>query len=169
MKRVALALTLAMAVFGTAIPAAAASGGQTVHTQPPGGHGTLPGPGYVSPQVALKAAARYLGVTVSSLGREMRQGQSLVQVARERHKKLAGLRQVVLAAANEALQREVKDGQLTESKASQVERELPGWTARFLTQRETRKPAGGPPGGKPPAGGQPHHGGSGGGTQPSAS
>ena len=168
MKRVALALSLAMAVFGTAVPAAAASGGQAVHTQPPGGHGTLPDPGYVSPQVALKAAARYLGVTVSSLGRDLRQGQSLVQVAKERHKKLAGLRQAVLAAEKGALQREVKDGQLTESQASQVERELPVWTARFLTQRETRKPAGGPPGGKPPADGQPPQGGTGGGTQPGA-
>ncbi len=168
MKRAVAILTLAMAVLGTAVPAAAASGGQTVPTQPPGGHGTLPGPGYVSPQVALKAVARYLDVTVSSLGRDLGQGQSLVQVAGERHKKLAGLRQVVLAAAKEALQREVKDGQLTESKASQVERELPGWTARFLTQRETRKPAGRPPGGKPPAGGEPPQGGTGGGTQPGA-
>jgi hypothetical protein len=78
-----------------------------------GGHGHR-GHGLVG---ALDAAAEYLGMERDALVEELRGGQSLADVAKEKGKSVDGLKAAILADAKARLAQAVKDGELTEEQA----------------------------------------------------
>jgi hypothetical protein len=57
------------------------------------------------PAPALSAAAKYLGISTSKLGSELRSGQSLRQIAKAHGKSVAGLRKAVTSAVLKAMPR----------------------------------------------------------------
>jgi len=92
------------------------------------GHGLafgFRGPGGPGPLGAgLDAAASYLGLTRAELGRQLRNGRSLADVARAQGKSVDGLEQALLDAARTQLDRAVSDGKLTSDQRDQILSEL---------------------------------------------
>jgi hypothetical protein len=96
----------------------------------------------------LAAAAEYLGVSEAELRRRLALGESLADVAEAEGKSVDGLKEALVADAEERLDEAVDDGMLTEEQAKTmldrlrsrvdalVEGELPRW----------RGHRGGPPG-----------------------
>lgn len=94
----------------------------------PDGHGfgfglrVAGGPGPFG--AGLDAAASYLGLTRAELGRQLRSGRSLAEVARAQGKSVGGLEQALLDAASTQLDRAVSDGKLTSDQRDRILSEL---------------------------------------------
>ncbi len=122
------------------------------------GHGPMGGHGPFG--VGIDAAATYLGLTRAALGRELRSGKTLAQVARAQGKSVAGLESALVDATRSALDRAVTDGRLTSSQRDDIVRGLQQHVADLVNSTGPRMGlhrGGGPggPGGPPPSGGPP--------------
>lgn len=102
----------------------------------------------------LDAAAEYLGLTRAQLARRLMSGRSLAQVARAEGKSVDGLKDAIVAAAEEDLARAVADGDLTDEQRDQALERL----REHVDELVAGKGPGGPgrlhfrggPGGPPP-------------------
>jgi polyhydroxyalkanoate synthesis regulator phasin len=89
------------------------------------GHGLAFGFGGPGPFGAgLDAAASYLGLTRAELGRQLRNGRSLAELARAQGKSVDGLEQALLDAARKQLDSAVSDGKLTSDQRDRILSEL---------------------------------------------
>jgi hypothetical protein len=104
---VATALAFSAAGAGAAIAAGRLSGGGTgsgMHQAVYVHRGARP---------LIRAAASYLGLTVTELRTQLRSGKSLAQVAAAQGKSVSGLKDAILAAAKTRLDQAVAAGRLT--------------------------------------------------------
>lgn len=107
----------------------------------------------------LGSASSYLGLSVSQLLSDLRDGKSLAQVARAEQKSVAGLEQALVSAAKARLSSLVSAGALTQAQEQRllnrlnvrIDRMVNG-TLRLHPKREFLPP-GAPPAGPPPVGG----------------
>ena len=83
-------------------------------------------------QVALQAAARYLGLTRPQL-RQQLPGHSLAELARARGKSVEGLQAAILAPAKARLDRGVAAGRITAAQRDQRVARLQALISRFVT------------------------------------
>jgi polyhydroxyalkanoate synthesis regulator phasin len=72
----------------------------------------------------LDAAASYLDLTSSELDRELAEGKTLAQVARDQGKPIAGLVDVLVDAAEARIDDAVADGRLSEERAADLKEGL---------------------------------------------
>jgi hypothetical protein len=68
----------------------------------------------------FEAAARYLGLTQAQLREELRDGKTLVQVARDRDKSVDGLVDALVAEAEKKLDQAVEAGRLSEAEKREM-------------------------------------------------
>jgi hypothetical protein len=125
------------------------------------------GPG--GPFVAgFDAAASYLGLTAAQLHDQLESGNSLADIAADKHKSVDGLKKAIEDSARKRLDAAVKDKKITQAQEDRILSGLssridmlvqqkggrpPGWRERGL--RRDGHPGGfglgfGPPGGDPP-------------------
>ncbi len=121
----ALALPLLMAV-----PSLSASASGPPILLAAGGSGA-PGLGGAF-SAMLPAAARYLGLSMAALQRDMRAGESLAKIASGEKKSLNGLEAALTTALKQAIQQEVKAKRLTSGQASTQEKQAAATVARFV-------------------------------------
>jgi hypothetical protein len=76
------------------------------------------GPGPIA--FGLDAAADYLGLSQAQLGRRLRDGDSLADVAKAQGRSVDGLEQALVAAAQERLDKAVARGDLTDEERDEV-------------------------------------------------
>jgi hypothetical protein len=121
------------------------------------GHGPMGGPGPFG--VGLDAAATYLGLTRAALGRQLRSGKTLAQVASAQGKSVSGLESALVDATRSALDRAVSSGRLTSAQRDDILRGIQQHVADLVNGTGPRMGfrRGGPggPGGRPPWGGPP--------------
>ena len=85
-----------------------------------GGSALAQGP-KAGPQAgAVKAAAAYIGVTLTELREQLKAGNSLANVAAAHGKSVDGLKAAIVADAKSHLNQAVADGKLTADKAAQI-------------------------------------------------
>lgn len=112
-------------------------------TGPPAG--MKDGPGGPGGGPAGQAIASYLGITVSALQSDLKDGQTLAQVATAQGKTVAGLEAAILADAKTHLDAEVTAGRLTSAQEATMLADLSSHVAGIVDS--TGPPAGGPGGG----------------------
>jgi hypothetical protein len=136
----------------------------------PGGrpHPFFGGPG--GPFVAgFDAAASYLGLTVQQVHDQLDSGKSLADIASDRKKDLAGLKQAIEKGARDRLDTAVKNNRITKAEESQALGKLSSRIDTLVQQKGGRPRFGGrerfrggpfrggpPVGGPPPAGPPPY-------------
>ncbi len=98
----------------------------------------------------LGAAARYLGIGDMQLLTDLRQGQTLAQIAKARGKSASGLEQAITAATKARLDRAVADGRITRARENALLNRLSARIAKRVNRPLLR--AAPPPGGPPPPG-----------------
>jgi hypothetical protein len=118
-----------MAVVALAAIAVATGAGSAVAARPHAG--------------PLKAAAAYIGVTVVELRGQLRNGQSLAQVATANGKSVDGLKAAILADAKARLDQRVALGNLTTERAAKALERLESRLDRIVNRTGplARKPA----------------------------
>jgi polyhydroxyalkanoate synthesis regulator phasin len=84
----------------------------------------LGGPWLFGAGLDLDAAASYLELTDSELERELAEGKTLAQIAREQGKPVAGLVQELVESAEERIDDAVADGRLSEERAADLKQGL---------------------------------------------
>ena len=89
----------------------------------------------------LGAAAKYLGLSESALRRQLENGKTLAQVARDRDKSVEGLVDALLVEPKEQIEQDVDNGELTRAEADQF---LAGMKQRITDLVNGRMPT--PPG-----------------------
>lgn len=94
---------------------------------------------------ALEIAADYLGIEQDELRRRLGNGRTLAQVARAEGKSVDGLKDALVAAARERLDRAVKDGRLTDKQRDRLVARIERQTAALVTGKLPRPPKGTPP------------------------
>ena len=82
----------------------------------------------------VRAAAAYLGLTRQQLAAERRSGKSLAQIAAERGKPVAGLKQALLDAIKARLDAAVAAGRITAAQAERLLARAPARIERLVTR-----------------------------------
>jgi polyhydroxyalkanoate synthesis regulator phasin len=93
-----------------------------------------------------QAAAKYLGMTEAQLMTAQRNGRSLETLAKNRSKDLTGLKAAMKTAAEAALDKAVKDGDLTDADRDRLVADLDDHLDRMLEDTPRRFRGGPPPG-----------------------
>jgi polyhydroxyalkanoate synthesis regulator phasin len=84
----------------------------------------LGGPKLFGAGVDLDAAASYLGLSATSLERELAEGKTLAEIARDQGKPVDGLVQELVDAAVERIDDAVANGRLSEERAAELKQGL---------------------------------------------
>jgi hypothetical protein len=120
------------------------------------GFGGPDGPGHGPFGAGLDAAASYLGLTRAQLGRQLRDGRTLAEVARAQGKTVDGLKQALIDAAKSGLDRAVADRRLSSDERDRILRDVEEHVDDLVNGRAPGPPGrhmrGMGPGGPPPMG-----------------
>ena len=90
----------------------------------------------------LEAAASYLGLTQDELHEQLRDGDTLADIAKEEGKSVDGLVQAMVDAAKEELDAAVAAGRLTQERADMIEQDLEERTTDLVNGELRRGPFG---------------------------
>jgi hypothetical protein len=99
----------------------------------------------------IGAAATYLGISDVQLLNDLRQGQTLAQIAKARGKSVSGLQQAITAAMKARLDEAVADGRITKAQEAQILSRLSSRIGRRLNRPLLRFAPHFGPDGAPPA------------------
>ena len=104
-----------------------------------GGDGEHAHPGRLG---GLEAAASYLGLTQEELHEQLRDGDTLADIAKEEGKSVDGLVQAMVAAAKKEIDAAVASGRLTQERADMIEPNLEERTTDLVNGELRRGPFG---------------------------
>ncbi len=94
-------------------------------------------PGFFGPPAVLPAAAKYLGLTVSALMKELKSGKTLAQIAQARGKSKSGLEQALIGAFKSFLQKTGAAGHMPGAMEQKLQAALRKWVQTIVTTRGT--------------------------------
>lgn len=109
---------------------------------PPAFFGGPPGSGQGGP---VAVAASYLGLSPTQLFNDVRSGRSLAQIAKARHKSVAGLERAMTSAIKSRLDAAVAAGRIGKSQEQRLLSRLSSGLSALINRAGPRGPAGAPP------------------------